>query len=520
MQRGVDKVVTNPTDKPNEAPPQHKLTNCTFDESLLMGMKGRMRRDTLTYAGAIAVDRLLGLILLPMLTRLLSRDDYGAWSQTGMTAGLLITVVLYAFPTVIVRHQAADSGPNARRRAFDRIGLLCVCLSFLWTLVALSAPSTVAHLIYGDKSYLALVPALLVWMFAEAAIEFAIAWWRVLGRIGVIAGVLVLRSTYRVSLAILMANFSDLPLSGWLLPYSLALAVLATFVLLSSRRAVRYGTHREGLHVPPPLRSQILEATPLVALSVLTALSGNIDRYLLAAWFSLNTVAVYAAAASLAAVPFMIHSVLGFTLFPAMSRQWALGQRAKATQLMNQSLLVYCFLSVPIALAVAGFGPWVLPWIATIDYQVEPVVFIGLSVSVLALGVQQILLYGLLLDGRGRQMLLLATLAVGLNLALALLLVPGLGMRGAALAAALTNLGLVTMTTRAVSAILDWRFPWRQTARIATHALLCAIPVVGLAALDLWAFSSVLTMLLVIGPTYLALDWWAKDSLLRHLIST
>jgi hypothetical protein len=93
-------------------------------------------------------------------------------------------------------------------------------------------------------------------------------------------------------------------------------------------------------------------------------------------------------------------------------------------------------------------------------------------------------------------------------------------MRGAALAAALTNLGLVTMTTRAVSAILDWRFPWRQTARIATHALLCAIPVVGLAALDLWAFSSVLTMLLVIGPTYLALDWWTKDSLLRRLIST
>lgn len=513
-------MVASPADNPYKVPPQQQLTRCPLEERLPLGKKGRMRRDTLTYAGAIAVDRLLGLILLPMLTRLLSRDDYGAWSQTGVTAGLLITVVLYAFPTVIVRHQAADTGPNARRRAFNRMGLLCACFSLLWTLAVLSAPSAVAHLIYGDKSYSALVPALLVWMFAEAAIEFAIAWWRVLGRIDVISGVLVLRSTCRVSLAILMANFSGLPLSGWLLFYSLALAVLATCVLLASRRAVRYGINRECLHVPPPLRSQILEATPLVALSILSALSGNIDRYLLVAWLSLDTVAVYAAAASLAAVPFMIHSVLGFTLFPAMSRQWALGQRAKATQLMNQSLLVYCFISVPIALAVAGFGPWVLPWIATIDYQVEPVVFIGLSVSVLALGVQQILVYGLLLDGRGRQMLLLATLAVSLNLALAILLVPELGMRGAALAAALANLGLVTMTARAVSTILDWRFPWRQTARIATHAFLCALPVLGLAALDLWTFSSVLTMLLLVGPTYLALDWWATDSLLRRLIST
>lgn len=520
MRSGVDKVITNPTDNPDEAPPKDKFTRYKSDERLQRGTKGHMRRDTLAYAGAIAVDRLLGLILLPILTRLLSRDDYGAWSQTGVTAGLLITLVLYAFPTVIVRHHAADTGPNVRRRAFDRIGLLCVCFSLLWTLAVLSAPSAVADLIYGDRSYFSLMPALLVWMFAEAAIEFAIAWWRVLGRIDVIAGVLVLRSTCRVSLAILMANLSGLPLSGWLLNYSLALAVLATCVLLASRRAVRHGTNREGLHVPPPLRSQVLEATPLVALSALTTLSGNIDRYLLAAWLSLDTVAVYAAAASLAAVPFMIHSVLGFTLFPAMSRQWALGQQAKATKLMEQSLLVYCFLSVPIALAVAGFGPWVLPWLATVDYQVDPVVFIGLSVSVLALGVQQILVYGLLLEGRGRQMLLLATLAVGLNLALALLLVPELGMRGAALAAALANLGLVTMTNRAVSSILDWHFPWRQTARIATHALLCALPVLGLVALDLWAFSSVLTMLLVVGPAYLALDWWATESLLRRLIST
>ena len=72
-------MVARPADIPYGVPPPHRLTNCTVDERLLLGKKGRMRRDTLTYAGAIAVDRLLGLILLPILTRLLSRDDYGAW---------------------------------------------------------------------------------------------------------------------------------------------------------------------------------------------------------------------------------------------------------------------------------------------------------------------------------------------------------------------------------------------------------------------------------------------------------
>lgn len=478
-----------------------------------------MRHATIAYAGAIVFDRLLSLILLPVLTRILNQDDYGAWSQTGISASLGIIIILYAFPTLIIRYHATDTGPTARKFAFDRIGLLCICFGLLWALTALSTPSTVARIVYGNAQYSTLVKALLLWTFAEAAIEFAIAWWRALSRIGAIASILILRSTYRVSFAILIATFSGSPLSVWLWHYSIALTILAIFILALSRHAACSGPATDSLRVPPTIRMQFLEASPLVALTILTTLSGYVDRYLLAAWASIETVAIYAAAASMAAVPFMIHSALGFTLFPMMSRQWALGEHAKAAQLMKKTLLLYCFLSAPVVLTVSIFGAQVLPWLTTRDYQVEPLVFIYLSISVLALGIQQILVYSLLLEGKGLKMLQLAAIAICLNLILAFLLIPQFEMRGAALAAALANVILAAMTNQAIRSIINWRFPLFQIIRFFISACLCALPLFFLAIFNLLSLIYVLPILMTAGVTYLALDWWSDESMLRHSLS-
>lgn len=478
----------------------------------------KLRIDTLIYASAITVDRLLGLLLLPVLTRLLTPAEYGTWTQTGIASGLLIAIILYAFPTVIVRHYAAESSPMARARAFDYIGLLCAGLLFLVSLGAALVPSGIAGLVYGDTIHRSLVPALLVWVVADAVVEFAIAWWRALGRIVVIASVLICRSTLRFMVSITMATQSGLPLEGWLFHYGLALASFALVVLAATRRAIRGGTDRLPMRDQSPLRELAKEATPLVVLSVLTVLSGSFDRYLLAAWLGLDTVAAYAAASSLAAVPFMFQSILGFTLYPAMSRHWAEGRRTLATTLMDQSLLAYLFLSLPVAMAVAVLGHWLLPLVATADYQVNTFVFIGLSLSVLALGVQQILIYGLLLEGRGPQLLRLTLTGCLLNITLMLLLVPRYGTIGAATAVALANLSVVAMTARSLRQSLDWRFPWRRAARHAGHTLLAGLPLVLQAWIGRWTLTTALSAMALAVTFYLLLDWRRSDSVLRRTI--
>ena len=53
-------------------------------------MPATLRTGTALYASALLLDRLLGLLLLPLLTRALSSADYGAWTQTAVAAGILL----------------------------------------------------------------------------------------------------------------------------------------------------------------------------------------------------------------------------------------------------------------------------------------------------------------------------------------------------------------------------------------------------------------------------------------------
>lgn len=474
-------------------------------------------RDTIIYASSIAIDRLLGLALIPTLTRLLDKNDYGAWTQTSVTAGLLITIVLYALPTVIVRHQSSIIPPFTRKHSFNQIGLLCIIFCVTWCIALLSASCTVAHLVYGDSKYASLIPALLLLVIADAAIEFSIAWLRSIGAISVISGVVTARSAIKAGLVIFLINLNRFQLDQWLLIYSIGLVAFAIFIILLTRRTINFGANNSGSHQAPSLHLQIIEATPLVALSILTMLSGYLDRYLLTAWFGLKTIAVYAAAASLAAIPSMVHSILGFTVFPEMSRQWTNGRRANATRLMNQAVVLYLFFSLPISFFVTAFGSWILPKITTNDYEISSAIFILLSISVTSLGIQQILTYGLLIGGRGFRLLVIAALTVTVNFAFAFLLVPKTGIHGAAFAAAAANLAALGMTTIEVNKLLRWQFPWKKSLSTAIKAALLIFPTKTFIITSGTPTHYIFPILILGGLIYLIADWKSDSSTLRNL---
>ena len=476
-----------------------------------------MGRDTVVYALAIAIDRILGLLMLPVLTRLLSPVDYGAWSQTGVAAGLLVVAMLYAFPTIIVRRYAVVCRHATRLRAFDRLGLLSLALGLGIGLGVLAVPSWVARLVYGGAEYGDLVPALFLWALADAGAEFALAWWRTLGRIDIVAVALILRSVVRASVAIYFAtSVADSPLASWFLYYAIIVVALSGVFIFLSRKTVKETTKPGKNAGYFDWRAHLLEATPLVTIAAATSLGSSLDRYLLTGWLGLDVLASYATASSLAAIPFMFHSVLGYTLFPTMSRQWASGQHAEAIKLMNQSLLMYLFLSLPVALAMTGMGVWLLPWLTTAHYQIDMAVFAGLSLSVVSMGVQQILLYGLLLQERGSQILRITLISIVMNFTLTVLLVPSYGTAGAASAMALANLSLVAWTARVLSSSCSWSFPWQSARRILFRALLCALPLFGVVILGGRDVGLMLAITAIIGLIYFVFDLCSKKSLLRH----
>lgn len=428
-----------------------------------------LRSDTALYGGAVLIDRLLALLLLPLLTRAIGEADYGAWTQTLVVSSLLMPLVLFALPTTIVRSFAPTERARLRWAAFLRLGGLVLLLFAVAAAVTTTLRGAVAHLIWADAGHATLLPGLLLVLAADAGIEFANAWLRAAGRIGWIAGGLLARSALRYAVVWVLVADGTRALADWLPVFGSSQLLLAVLMLALAARRLRTdqaGPVAAALPQPEPLSALMAFSVPLVGLAVFGALNASFDRFLLVQAMGLEAVATYAAAVSLSAVPAVFYSVLGFTLFPVLSRAWHAQQRDEAARLTGRALAVFLGLAVPLSLLIVAAGPWLLPWLTTARYQAPWPVFAGQGVAVLTYGVYQILLYALLLDGRSRQVLALAMGAAAVNAAANLLLLPRLGMTGAAVAAALANTLVMAWAWRAAGRVLG-RVPapsfWRPS---------------------------------------------------------
>jgi O-antigen/teichoic acid export membrane protein len=338
--------------------------------------------------------------------------------------------------------------------AFRRLGGIALALFGVAGLLLWLGREPAARAIWGDASRAVLVPALVAVLAGDAAVEFANAWLRAAGRIGWISAGLVLRSGLRYGVVWLLVVPGDVPagvpLADWLPTYAAVQLALGVALLgVAGWQLRRAAAAASTVSTDPVMPADLLRfSAPLVALALFGALNASLDRFLLVRGLGLDTVAVYAAAVSLCAVPAALHGVLGFTLFPVLSRAWHEGRLAQARQLTRRALQVYAAAALPLAATIALAGPWLLPWLATADYRPPWPVFAGQALAVLLFGVYQILLYPLLLDGRSGRVLAMAVGAAALNAALNLALIPHLGMSGAALAAALSN-----------AAMLAWAVP-------------------------------------------------------------
>lgn len=487
-------------------------------------MGAALRGGAALFAGATLLDRLLALLLLPLLTRAMAPHDYGAWTQTAVTTGLLLPVVLFASPTAIVRWFSPSGAAGHRTRAFVRLGAVTLALFAACAVLFWLGREPLARLVYGEVGRDALVPALLMMLLADASVDFATSWLRAVGRIGTVAAVLALRSVLRYGLVLGLVGTAGKPLAAWLGTYAAVQVVLAGAVLMLAfetlRRAAALGTAAVTTPAAPGWYGWFAFCGPLVLLALFTSFNAAFDRFLLVRLLGLDAVAVYAAAASLCGVPAVFYGVLGFTVFPVLARHWGEGRRDEAARLTTLAVQVFAFLGVPVAVVLALVGPGLLPLLSTASYRAAPSVFALLGVSVLAFGVYQILLYALLLDGRSRQVLTLAVWSAVLNALLNLMLVPYWGASGAATAAAAANGVMMVWAARWAALAMPWRFPWSALWPVLRGSALAVLP---LALVLLWRPAgggwAPLGLALGLGTAaYLALDWVRPGSIARMLL--
>ena len=408
---------------------------------------------------AIAVSR---LALLFILGQVFGPAEFGAYSLITITITLALVVVGLNANVYIYRAVPGQSDADARR-ILGTVAALELGLATA-VLILIVATSSLARMldILNVESYSNAFLIALIWLLLELhTVE--------------------LKNFFYGRQQVERANAIDLIKQvGWvpvvaLLAFAhvaVTVEVVVVVALAASLVAVVYG---DSLARPwaaaitlPILKEALRFGAPLILPTLGILALRFVDRYFLSAYRSLDEVGLYSLIASLMNAVYASSALVAdSTLTPRATRASNLGRGSQRDRILWTSLglSVTSFMAAAvIAWGLAAFG---IGRVIRADYApglgVLPLVAFGYVVQIIGTGPHNVLW----LAGRTRALMVVDSLSVLAALGLDYLLIPGMGMYGAAYGT-IVGLGISTAVTFVMSGF--WRsFRWSDAFFGFTH---------------------------------------------------
>ena len=121
--------------------------------SVLRPSLSTINRDTLWYGIATIAERAVSFLLLPLLTKTLSQDFYGVWTQIILSLGLVPGILLVGFQTTAVRYLAGKSEARYVGAVFHGMLSLVLLNSIIGLTLATIFAKTISIFMFGDERF-------------------------------------------------------------------------------------------------------------------------------------------------------------------------------------------------------------------------------------------------------------------------------------------------------------------------------------------------------------------------------
>ena len=414
-------------------------------------------RDTVIIGITTLLTFLVGLVQLPLLTKTLGAHGYGIWSQVHVTAGLISPFTSLGLVNAMIRFLAAEKNREEIQEGFYSV----VSVVFMANLIA-----SLAMIVFAYP---------LAMNFFDGTDQIGIV--RLTGILILLAPVsliyLNLMRTFqqikRYSTFIIAENLSRVGLIAYLVlnGYGIFSVVLSLLAVQGGILLILFFLTWSQIGIRRPRFSRIKKylsfGLPLVPASLSYWLVRLGDRYVISFFWGLTSVGIYSAAYTFGYLPSMVVGVVTFVLLATLSKLYDEGRMDEVKTHLSYSLKYLLAIVIPFAFGAAILAEPILrmfstPEIASQGHLVTPVVALG----TLILSVSGIISYILILTRKTKIMATIWIVAAVLNVGLNILVVPRMGILGAAV----TTLIVFVLATGAISYYsfkefkfrIDWYF--------------------------------------------------------------
>lgn len=462
-----------------------------------------------------ALGTAVSLISFPILTRILSVEEYGNLALFNATVSILMSVAKCGITTSFIRSYAAvETGDDDRQRqlyssAFGASVVMGLGIAVVYTIVIF---------FLGDYFGRALTAVLLIAglpiLIGDLRDLFS-AFLRAQEKVLTLSLVGLVMRVGSVTTGI----FACVILLGGLTGYIVGVIVFeAAIVLLLGLHFARRGLFSLRLVSPSVARQLLIFGMPLLLFELSSLVNDYADRFLIRHFLGSAQVGIYSVGYNFAMyVQGMITAPLWMAIFPIYTKIWESEGPAKTSEFLDVFLNYYLALAILIIIGVSVTSRELITLLATPKFAAAASVTPFVIASVMLYGTTHITAAGFYLVKRTKTIALLTLSCALINILINLVLIPAYGILGAAYATVASYFILTVLITFFSRDLLRVKWPLRSLAVYVGAAMVSAFLAIHIEHQNL--FISLLLKSSVTTASYamivLSLDRRLRDTAVR-----
>lgn len=328
----------------------------------------------------------------------------------------------------IVRFLSAQTEPDAIREGFYSIFLFTAFTGFCASLLVFFSSDIIASTVFQDvnASYYIRMASWLI--FLNVVTQITLFYFRIFHQIKTFSLMLIFQTLGRLFLVyfLLIIGFGLYGvIIGTLVIWGLVLLLCIVLII-----------HQIGFIIPKfsHLREYFNYGAPLTPNTLIRWITDSSDRYLVGYFINLQAVGIYSASYTLGNLIQLFVAPLQVVLFPELSRLYDQNKMDLVEQYMSYSLKYFLLLTIPAVFGLSVLATPILTILTTEEFISGNVVIPFIAVSGLFAGVFQIVINITLLVKNTKFNLFIQMFAATANVLLNIILIPVIGILGAAIA--------------------------------------------------------------------------------------
>ena len=432
-------------------------------------------RETSLLTAARLIGRLGAVALLPAIVAMVALDGYGVWTQLFVSQQLLAQLIGLKLSMGLIRWGSALDPAPARELWRATLGPVVLASAGVSLACLLGAP-WVARALFDTASLAPLIGVLAAMSVSSALQQHAYAWLRISQKHHRHAVLQVGQAVLEVAaIAVGFLVLRDIAAAGWLV----TVVRVGLFVIAAPSLVPAIPTTTEQRAT---LRTVVAHSLPIIPNTLLQWATNYADRIVIVQMLGLRAVGAYATAYALASALAMLPGAVGVALYPRLAKRWSEGDESGARAQLGDAARAVAYVVVAGGAGLAVVGPSFVAVLTSGEATLGHALFALLGLGIALEAATLLLSYRLHLLERPGSISGAFGVALAVNIALNLLLVPAHGLVGAAMATA------AAFAASAFAILARTRDRWPSAPagpwalRLSLVGACAAVPAIGFAA--------------------------------------